>query len=107
MGDRAGGLLLPREPALEHLAAAILRPVLRERGALQQDLPIGEPTILAGEPSTFERDGASFQCLAVQSDATGNVCSWTDADTVGLVFARAVAVDSGVELPAAVRAAVV
>lgn len=76
-------------------------------GALQSDLPIGGSAFIQGGSSTFERDGASFECLAVKAEDTGTICYWTDAETVGLVFAMEVGIEAGFELTAAVRAAVV
>jgi hypothetical protein len=76
-------------------------------GAFQQGLPIAGSPFTEGGSSTFEHDGASFECLAVQAEATGTICYWTDAKTVGLVFAMEVGVEAGFELAADVRSAVI
>lgn len=70
--------------------------------AFLEPLPV-DPALVGGGYQQFERDGASFQCLAVSAEVRGSGCLWLDPDTVGFVFAQEMGIPEGLELTAAVR----
>lgn len=53
-----------------------------------------------------ERDGALFVCFPADADVPGAACTWTDDETVGVVYGRFMEVRQQLDLSAELRAAV-
>jgi len=53
-----------------------------------------------------ERDGALFVCFPADADVPGAACTWTDDDTVGVVYGRFMRVRQQLDLSAELRAAI-
>lgn len=83
--------------------------VLADEAIAPQDL--GSRFVEAPAPRPHDllevqRDGATFVCFPADADVPGSACTWTDGETVGVVYGRFQKLRQHVKLTAELRAAV-